>query len=89
MLDIRFTGEEINTSNFDDILRGWHTLVEPLSKSNSVSWCYALYRHERKHNNRPFILDRILSRMIALGTHVIRRWVYELCEIKIGKKEGQ
>lgn len=76
MLQITLIEDSVNTSSFDDILRGWHTLCKPLGTTDSISWCIALLNYELANGNREFIVNRIISRIIKLGTIAVRRWIH-------------
>lgn len=48
------------------VMKGWHTLQEPLSKIKEVTECYELLRFELANANRQFIKERIQARIRAL-----------------------
>jgi len=59
----------------EGIMAGWHTLSKFLYETKSVSNCMKLVEYERRNKNRAFILERITSRIVNLGSVQIRKWV--------------
>jgi hypothetical protein len=60
--------------DIEEILKGWHTLQEPLSKITEVTICYSLLQYELQHKNRQLIKDRIQSRIRALCAKQVKEF---------------
>jgi len=79
MIQLKYTENFADILSFDELLRGWHSLSGPLQQVTDIAWCLRLLKYEIENANRPFIVDRICSRITGIGETIIREQLHDFC----------